>query len=165
MPFPLILGLATLQGIVLLGEEAERRLASREARAYAKAQNKPMLVVGGPFGSNSLRQVFYMPAHECGDTCVDLDPKACEGCRNSIVADVRQIPVPNGYFASALCSHVLEHLSSKEDALLAYSELNRVAERVWVVSPSKLSLFAWAIPSHHLWVSQTAEGKLIIEQR
>jgi ubiquinone/menaquinone biosynthesis C-methylase UbiE len=80
------------------------------------------------------------------------------------VADVRDIPYPGGYFGAVFCSHVLEHLPTPEDACQAIKEMERVADRVFLVVPHKSSIIAWLHPDHHLWV--TVDGNSVtIEQR
>jgi len=149
-----LVGLAIYEGLNQVKEITERRAAYQQARAYADAVGKPLLVVGAP----KLR--FY---HPCGDVTIDISPERALLCDGQ-VADVRSIPYPDGYFGAALASHVLEHLPSVEDVIMALDELHRVADRVFVVSPHKSSLLAWMIPHHHLWISQDDSG-LIIEQR
>jgi ubiquinone/menaquinone biosynthesis C-methylase UbiE len=61
-------------------------------------------------------------------------------------------------------SHVLEHLPTTTLAKQALEEMNRVAEGVFIVYPSKQSIAAWIIPEHHLWVWR--EGTAMhLEQR
>lgn len=38
-----------------------------QAQSVAKRHGKPLLVVGGPFGTNILRQMFRFKAHGCGE--------------------------------------------------------------------------------------------------
>jgi hypothetical protein len=59
---------------------------------------------------------------------------------------------------------LLEHLPSTYSANKALDELNRVAEAVFLVYPSRQSVGAWLHRGHHLWVWQ--EGNAIyIKQR
>ena len=156
------------QGGVMYRQSLERKVKYEAARAYANSMGKPLLVVGGPYGSNPLRHIFLTPAHGYGDVCLDIDPEACMNCPKGCkveVADVRDIPYPDGYFASALVSHCLEHLDTVADCQQAWVELHRVSDAVFVAGPSKSSLLAWLIPDHHLWVEQQADGSLRVEQR
>jgi hypothetical protein len=155
-----VLGIAAWQGTVALGMEAEKRQKFLQAEEYAQQVGKPFLVVGGPYGSGITGRVFHMKAHGCGDICLDLDAAACQGCQTT-VADVRDIPYPDGYFGSAHVSHVLEHLPSIEDAAKALDELYRVADRVFICTPPKASIYAWFVSDHHLWINERPDGFMI----
>ena len=154
------LGLAAWQGSVLVSMEAERARKYHEAELHSQAMGKPLLVVGGPFGSTFSGKLFHFRAHGCGDLCLDLDARACQSCP-TVVGDVRDIPFPDQYFGAAFVSHVLEHLPTVDDAKRAIEELYRVADQVWIVSPPKSSLYAWIIASHHLWIRQEEDRVLI----
>jgi len=135
-------------------EIKERRQVFNQARKYADSIGKPLLVVGAPkFGFN----------HPYGDVTIDISPDIPTPF-NYEIADVRQIPYTDKYFGAAHVSHVLEHLPTIEDACQALDELERVADKVFVVSPHKHSLMAWINPHHHLWVLPDGDG-YIIEQR
>lgn len=74
------------------------------------------------------------------------------------------IPFADKTFGAVFVSHVLEHLSTTDDAKHALEELNRVAEKVYIVYPSRNSIGGWLTPGHHLWVWQ--EGtKTFFKQR
>lgn len=149
-------GLALWEAAIWLADLRRRREAYAEARIFSDQVSKPLLVVGAP---------LFGFSHPCGDVTIDLNPQRLRFCpTGGQVADVRAIPYPDKYFGAAHCSHVLEHLHTVEDAERALSELNRVADKVWVVSPSKLSLIAWIYAQHHLWVTEK-DGHFIIEQR
>lgn len=153
------------QAAVQLGQVAERQLNYRAAEAEARRRGKPLLVVGGPLGSNPLRRLLPLPAHPCGNTCFDLDPAACRHCRRSVQGDVRDLSMfRDRQFGVAFVSHVLEHMPTIEGLNRAVVELARVADVVYVVGPRKASLIAWLIPSHHLWV-RVEDGLVIAEQR
>lgn len=135
---------------------AERRVKYQAARDQADIVGKPLLVVGRPkFSIN----------HPCGDVTLDLDPRVQTECPNGIVADVRDMPFPDGYFGAAVCEHVLEHLGSIADVQLAWQELHRVAETVFIAGPRKYSALAWFIPGHYLWVWQLDDGTLYVQSR
>jgi hypothetical protein len=159
-----ILSLTAWQGMVVLGEEQERRAKYNQAANAAVAAGKPLLVIGGPYGTSGVRAAFSLAAHGCGDICLDIDARACQSCPSQMVADIRRIPYDDGYFGAAIASHVLEHLETIDDAVRALDEMHRVADRVWIASPGKSSVIAWLHPGHKLWVEETAHG-IIIEQR
>lgn len=155
-----LLALTAWQGKVLIGEEINRNQKYGEAEAFAKYRGKPFLVVGGPYGVSPLRHLFHFKAHGCGDLCLDIDARACQGCK-MVVADIRDIPFSDKYFGAAFASHVIEHLPTESDAEQAVHELYRVADDVWIVSPSKQSIMAWLASGHHLWISQDHKGVFI----
>ena len=147
-----IISLAVGEILVQTREIGERHEVYSQARKYADAVGKPLLVVGTPKTSLS---------HPCGDVTIDLHTgRVCD----TKIADIRSIPYPDHYFGAALCSHVLEHLSTIDDAFLALAELDRTADQVFIVSPHKNSIAAWFHPGHHLWVTSTGDG-YVIEQR
>lgn len=146
------LGLAIREGFIQLNELDERHRIFRQAKGYANSVGKPLLVVGTPKHSFS---------HPCGDVTIDV--AAGQACDVEI-ADVRNIPYPNNYFGACYCSHVLEHLPTIRDAFTALSEMYRVADRVFTVSPHKTSLIAQLVSGHHLWITPSGDG-YIIEQR
>lgn len=144
------------QALVSIGEYSERKQVYVQARTYANSVGKPLLVVG----------TTNVPMdYPCGDVSLDADPFARGNrCVNTIVADVRNIPYPDGYFGAVFISHVLEHLATVEDVELAIHEASRVADKVFVVGPSRLNLYAWVLPDHLLWVWQEGDV-LYAEQR
>ena len=132
---------------------------------YSEKVKKPLLVIGGAYGNNPLRHWFNIPAHGQGDICLDIDESACKGAKVILLQDVReQLPFPNNYFGATYSSHILEHLPNKQEATKVINELNRVSDRVWIVTPKKYSLWAWIVPDHHLWISQKNK-EIIIEER
>lgn len=142
------------ESLIQIDELQQRRKIFKQAREYADYIGKPLLVVGAPkFEFN----------HPCGDVTIDSSSPMAKFC-NAKISDVRYIPYPNRYFGAVFCSHVLEHLSTIEEAIQALDEMERVAEKVFTVSPSKASLLAWLNPNHHLWVTPSGDG-YIIEQR
>jgi len=111
------------------------------ALAYAESVNKPLLEVGGPYGS---------------------------GSENVVAADIRDIPYyyyPDKTFGAAFCRHILEHLATVNDAMAAINELNRVAERVYIVSFPKNNLIARLIADQHIWITEFPNGDILLEQR
>ena len=111
-----------------------------------------------------MRSVFNIKAHGCGDTCLDVDPRACQGC-SYVPGDVRNLPFENKQFGVAYNSHVLEHMATLEDCTAAWSELHRVAEVVLTCVPSKSSIMAWLAPEHHLWVREVALDQIEVTER
>lgn len=160
----ILTSIAFWQGREMLEETLERQRKAYVARDVADLAGKPLLVVGGPWGTSPFRHLMRIPAHECGDVCIDAIPSACEGCPCIMEADIRDIPFPDGAFGAALVCHVLEHLPTVEDCKKAVAELYRVSDQVFVASPSKRFIIAWLHPDHHLWVRQDEIG-ITIEQR
>lgn len=110
------------------------------ALAYAESVNKPLLKVGGSY--------------------YGLDSE------NVVAVDIRDLPYyPDKTFGAAFCSHILERLPTINDAKLAINELNRVAERVYIVSYPKNNLIARLIAGQHVWVTEFPNGDILLEQR
>ena len=150
----LLIAVAARESILQADELQQRHQIYNQARNYADARGKPLLVVGTPkWGFN----------HPCGDVTIDIQPGMGTACE-VVIADVRDIPYPDGHFGAAYCSHVLEHLHTVEDAFQALDEMERVADKVFTVSPHKTSICAQFYSDHHLWITPTGDG-YIIEQR
>ena len=148
------LGVGVWQLAVCLGEIRDKNKKYKAARAYALNRNKPLLIAGGPWGNKRIRHWFNKPAHGCGDVCLDIDRRAISNHPKGVIADVTHIPFSDKSFGAAFDSHLLEHLATIDDDKKALAELNRIAEAVFIVYPSRQSIAGWAIPDHHLWVWQ-----------
>lgn len=118
-----------------LYEHYDRRVVWKMAREYADKVGKPMLNVGCGQDPNFM-----------GDYNLDIAENRI--MPNFIRASVYEIPFPDKYFGSVLCSHVLEHLDDPKKAL---EEMTRVADRVYVVVPVAFKLSTWLHPEHK-WV-------------
>jgi len=158
------LGVVVWQLAVWVGEIQDKDSKYEAAAAHARKAGKPLLVAGGPWSDRGVRRWLKMPAHGGGDVCLDIQRRAFEGHPCGVVADITQIPFSDKAFGAIFVSHVLEHLPSVYYADKALCELDRVAETVFLVYPSRQSVGAWLHPGHHLWVWQ--EGNTIyLEQR
>ena len=148
-----------LSQIVAVGWEHVRRWKRfGAARRYAAAVGKPLLVVGRPSG--------LIRTYKEGDVTLDIDPRVMDDCRSGCVADVRNIPFPDRYFASAFCSHVLEYLPDVAGMEKAVAELHRVAEKVFICYTLQLTIW-WRFFSiyQQLWLWEDRNGKLRARQR
>ena len=160
----LLLAAGVWQLLVLLKENHDKKRKYTEARVQCANYGKPLLVVGGPWGVRGPRRWLNRPAHGSGDVCLDIDARALQGHRTPVVASVTHIPFADKSFGAVFVSHVLEHLPTTDDGTRALAELNRVAEKVYIVYPSRNSIGGWLTPGHHLWVWQ--EGtKTFFKQR
>lgn len=124
------------------------------ASDYCRTNRRKLLIVGGPWGGRPFRRLFKIPAHPGGDVCLDISRSAIEGQQNALVGTVTQLPFPDKSFGAVFASHLLEHLPDAGSCKQAIEELNRVADRVYLVCPSRQSFSAWLIPDHYLWVWQ-----------
>lgn len=158
------LGVGGWQFVVWQGETRDKNRKYRAASACALEKGKPLLIAGGPWGTKRIRYWLKMPAHGNGDVCLDIDRRAIGNHPCGVVATVTHIPFSDKSFSAAFASHLLEHLPDVDGAEQALAELSRVAEAVFIVSPSRQSIAAWIKRDHHLWVWQ--DGKSIyLEQR
>jgi len=160
----IFIGVVIWQLVVWLGEIRDKDKKYEAAAAFAQKVGKPLLVAGGPFGTYRVRRLLNMPAHGKGDVCLDIVCYAFTGHPRGVIADVTQIPFSDKSFGAAFASHLLEHLPIIDDAKRALAELNRVAEAVFIVYPSRQSIGAWLKREHHLWVWQDGDITYI-EQR
>jgi hypothetical protein len=160
----IFLGLVVWQLAVWLGEISQKNKRYEAAVDCCQKLGKPLLVTGGPWSNRTIRRKLNMPAHGSGDVCLDIDRRAFEGHPRGLLADVTQIPFVDKTFGAVFASHILEHLPSIDSANKALDELNRVADAVFLVYPSRQSVGAWLHPGHHLWVWQ--KGNFVyIKQR
>jgi len=152
------LGIGSWQLAVSLSEIQDKNKKYKAASACALEKGKPLLIAGGPWGISRRRRWFIgKPAHGSGDVCLDINPSAIGDHPNGLIANVTNIPFSDKSFGAAFASHLLEHLPTIEQAKQALAELSRVAEAVFVVSPSRQSIAGWVIPDHHLWVWQKGD--------
>ena len=98
---------------------------------------KPLLVIGGPWGVKAYRRLLDKPAHGDGDVCLDIDRRALEGHPCAVVASCTDIPFTDKSFGAIFSSHVLEHMPTTQMAEKALSEMNRVAGSVFIAYPSQ----------------------------
>ena len=70
------LGVGGWQLAVWLGEIRAKNKQYKAANTYSMKSNKPMLVIGGPWGNKQARQWLRMPAHGNGDICLDISRRA-----------------------------------------------------------------------------------------
>ncbi len=148
------LGIITWQLSVWIEETRFKNKQYKTALAYARSKNKPLLIAGGPYGNRQVRHLLKIPAHGNGDFCLDINRNAVEGHPNAVIASVTHIPFSDKTFGAVFASHLLEHLPTAIEARQALVELNRTAEAVFIVSPSRQSISGWLHPDHHLWVWQ-----------
>jgi hypothetical protein len=159
-----VVGVGLWQFSVWLIENRAKNRQYKAACARAREKGKPLLIAGGPWGITRTRRRLNRPAHGYGDVCLDIDQRALGDHPKGVVANVTHIPFADKSFGAVFASHLLEHLPTVEAASQALSELNRVAEAVFIVCPSRQSLVGWLIPDHHLWVWQK-NGTTYLRQR
>lgn len=153
----IFLGIVTWQLSVWLDETRFKKKQYQTALAYAQSKNKPLLIAGGPYGNQRIRHLLKRPAHGSGDICLDIDRNAVNGHPNPVIASVTHIPFSDKTFGAVFASHLLEHLPTTIEARQALAELDRTAEAVFIVSPSRQSFSGWLHPGHHLWVWQSGK--------
>lgn len=113
-------------------EEFQRNAVAREARAYALSRSKPVL----DFGCGR---------HPRGDVNVDIVPRTAPNFVRVESFQNAMLPFENKHFGAALCFHVLEHVENPRHLL---NELNRVADKVFVITPSPLFIGSWLHEGH-----------------
>jgi Methyltransferase domain len=168
----IVLGIIIWQLSVWIDETRFKNKQYQTALAYARSKNKPLLIAGGPYGNRRIRHLLKIPAHGSGDFCLDINREAVDGHPNAVIASVTHIPFSDKTFGAVFASHLLEHLPTTTEGRQALAELNRTAEAVFIVSPSRQSISGWLHPDHHLWVWQKGEtthlkqrGKPSIKQK
>jgi Methyltransferase domain len=160
----IFLGIVVWQLVVWFYEIAQKNKRYKAAVSCSRKSGKPLLVAGGPWSNTGIRRQLNIPAHGGGDVCLDISRRAFEGHPRGLIADVTRIPFFDKAFGAVFASHLLEHLPSVSSASQALDELNRVAEEVFIVCPSRQSVGAWLHRGHHLWVWQKG-NTIYIKQR
>lgn len=111
------------------------------ARTESMVRGKPLLNVGAGTPDSSLRVALLGPPVP---DAVNVDV-AGNGRNGAVYGDAHALPYPDKVFGAALASHVLEHCA---DPRRAIRELQRVADRVYVVWPSWWAPHTWLHPGH-----------------
>ena len=88
----LVVAAAGWQLAVWMYEIRDKNRKYRAAREKALANDKPLLVVGGPWGGKKYRHWINKPAHGSGDVCIDIDRHAITGHPKCAVASVTGLP-------------------------------------------------------------------------
>ncbi|MFH1651354.1 MAG: class I SAM-dependent methyltransferase [Chloroflexota bacterium] len=110
-------------------------LVFREARNAARAANKPLLNAG-------CKASFT----EMSDVNLDIVPRPAP---RFVQGDIQHLDMfQDKQFGAVYASHVLEHVPDPDAAL---SELHRVAENVFIITPLPIYPWAWLYPGHR-WV-------------
>lgn len=138
------------QVVVITTEFVDRWRKFKAAKACAVSVGKPLLVVGRP-GNNRIK------VYTGGDVTLDLDPGVLKDCpQGGCVANVCNIPFPDGHFGAAFVSFVLDYLPSVNDFEKSLDELSRVADKVFICHTKPLNI-RWRylpIPDQvNLWIS------------
>jgi hypothetical protein len=122
-------GVAALEGLAALSRFRARQDYFAAAQARAQATHRKLVVIGNPSGGAHTRLI---QAYGCGDVCVDL--VGCDGCAQSITADITQgVPGIRSDSAVVFVSCVLEYVN---DPQAAYREILRMAgspDNIWIV--------------------------------
>lgn len=130
------------EGATQLRDINNRKDLYTQARTAADEKGKPLLVVGKP-------TIYGVRMHPCGDVCLDL--QGCPECPSAVQGDVRNMTMfTDKQFGAVFCSHVLEHLPL-DQAQIAYRELQRVADTVFIALPSPVAFWTVINPDHK-WV-------------
>ena len=146
------------QAIVVTVEYYLRWRSFRRAAVFARAQGKPLLVIGRP-GSP-------VRIYGCGDTCIDADSRVLQDCpAGGLVGDIRDIPFEDRHFGAVFCSHIVEFLPTVADAEKALAEMRRVADRMFLCHTLECNcLWRWFGGTTQLWVC-SRQGCLRIRKR
>ena len=135
----IILGLASLAAsfwvhIENLYKIAQRRHALKRARVYSASVGRPVLNYG-------CEETDY------GDVNADIVERSV-GNFVMIEPSPAHLPFPPKLFGAVVCSHVIEHVPDPE---VLRRDLERVADRVFMVMPNPLFLWTWLWPDHK-WI-------------
>lgn len=134
----------------LLAEYRERELIFSEAKATANRLNKPLLNAGCG--------VTYWRAIKESDVNMDVVP---QDVPNFVLGSIEDMSMfYDKQFGAVFCAHVLEHV---DDLAKAKTELERVADYQFIITPSPLFLSSWLLPKHKRVFNDTA-GMLVLAE-
>ncbi len=141
-----------LLGFELLGaflRHADRSNLFGAANKRAKSIQRPLLVVGDPFGG-VWTKIF--PAYGCGDVCIDL--QGCK-CPVQIQADITKGVnlESDSYVVYVAC--VLEYVEDIEAAWLEIIRLAGSVDNIFIVRVQSWTLSSWLVPGAK-WVIRKA---------
>ena len=130
---------------------ARPETVAKLARAYCDRVGKPLLNVGAGTLSSSLRTLVFGP-QLVGDVNIDIAaPRDVpHGPDRVSYGDARFLPWPDKHFGAIFASHVLEHLDQPDRVIL---EWKRVADRIFLVTPSWWAPHAFLHPGHKWYIS------------
>ncbi len=131
---PLILAIASgYVALISFDSLFSRGFQLLRAKAYSRNHGKPMLNIGsGMFGY--------------GDINMDIEYFDVPNFVKGSIEDMRMFK--DKQFGSVYASHVLEHVDDPDRAL---KEMERVADKVFVVKPHFYDIMAWIFPGHK-WI-------------
>jgi hypothetical protein len=133
-------------------EEQQREDVFNAARATATYLGKPLLNAGcgGP--------EKFLRALENSDVNLDVIPREVP---NFVLGSIEDLSMfRNKQFGAVFCSHVLEHVQNLEKAK---SELDRVSDYQYYITPSPLFGFTWLSPFHRRVFADTRGKNLLLE--
>jgi len=134
----------------LFAEQRERDLVFDEAKATANRLNKPLLNAGCGFK--------YWRAIMESDVNMDVVP---QDVPNFVLGTVENMSMfSDKQFGAVFCVHVLEHV---DNLARAKSELERVADYQFIVTPSPLFLSSWLLPKHKRVFNDTKGMSVLVE--
>lgn len=134
--------------------------AADEARAFARRVGKPLLNVGAGTPGTSLRSAVLGPTL-WGDINVDIAAARDVPHGPSAVSygDAEALPFADKSFGAVIASHVVEH-TERPAAVLA--ELERVADRSFIIVPRWWAAHTWAHPGHRWFITdEDARGERV----
>lgn len=121
-----------------------------EAKQTALRLGKPLLNAG--CGS-----AYWRGLNE-SDVNIDIEPRDVP---NFVLCSVEDMSMfPDKYFGAVFCSHVLEHVNNLQ---AAKSELERVADYQYIITPNPLSLSGWLSPWHVRVFKDNHGGDVLVE--
>lgn len=129
-------------------EVVEKELVFSEARATANRLGKPLLNAGCG--------IFFWRAINGSDVNMDVTPRDVPRFVLGSIEDMSMFR--DKEFGAVFCSHVLEHVKDLERAR---SELERVADYQFIITPSPFFLSGWLSPWHRRIFNDT-QGKAVL---
>lgn len=141
----------------LVKNQFDMRWMYVQARQTADALGKPLLNAGCGgwlYPSSGRRRAIML-----SDVNLDIVPRP--RVPNFVLGNVEDMSMfPDKQFGAVICSHVLEHVSNLS---AARSELERVADCQFVITPRPIAPSAWMDPSHRRVFADSHGDAVLLE--
>ncbi len=134
----------------LIFQELQRQTVFNQARETANRLQKPLLNAGC---GNWPRGIM--------ESDVNLDISPHQDIPNFVCGSVENMSMfTDKQFGAVFCSHVLEHI---KDVDRAKTELARVADYQFIITPLPLFLGAWLTPDHRRVFADSQGREILLE--
>lgn len=120
----------------------------KQANKNSAKTNKPLLNIGAGTKSTSMKSFLF--GNFMADINMDINGEGVCNKNNVCYGNLMNIPYKNKHFSGVFASHVLEHVDNPK---LALKEMNRVADKVYILVPLWWCLHTWFYWDHMWYIN------------